>query len=551
MWQNNLCEASEIADDLLKSSPDNKDYVLLAAQINYWLDSDIVYTQSIFEKVLLLDPKNTEAKYGLANLYIRANNLISAKMLINEIALFDSSSPRFILLQKGFENAKVQNELVQSNKILEEARMFSSKKEYDSAIKLFNVYLLNDPNNRSVKLELANVYIANSELDTSLKIYDDLLKSDSDYEIEKQRAKVYLWNSDSLLAMQEFRKLNKKNPDDIETRLLLGDSYLQNGQVQNARIIYEDLLLKSPDSHILKTRLGWLGGSNKFSFNNFPTYIQLISRASYFTDNTDFSYSNFGLGFDLGVTNFLALGFSASRGQFTSADEGLRFNQIKGSAYIRFNETFSGAGSFGQTYFVSDERESIIELSLTAQKKNVYFITTFLNYSDAAFILYSPYLVNNRLNAYQFGLNGQYKFKNNLVVSGKYACIDVSDDNSGNQFVARLGKVFDSDITAGYEYYYYSFKNETQLYWSPKNFESHSIWADWILYEDETFDFTIGGKIGLIPQNDYILSEFYASIKYQIVKNLLLQGQFFTGSSFRSNTGYRSNSIQVSLIWGL
>ena len=551
MWQNNLCEAAEESDKLIKSSPDNKNYLLLAAQINYWLDKDLVYTQSLFEKVLVLDPQNGEAMYGLANLYLRSNNLADAEKLINEISLYDSSSQKFILLQKSFEAAKYQNELVESNKILEEARMFSSNKDYDSAIKSFNKYLLKDPDNKSVKLELANVYISNSELDKSIKIYDDLLKSKSDYEIEKQRAKVYLWNGDSLLALQEFRKLNQKYPDDVETKLLLGDAYLQNGQVQNAKIVYEDLLLKSPDSHIIKTRLGWLGGSDKFSFEKFPTYIQLIPRASYFTDNTDFSYSNLGLGFDLGVTNFLAFGFSASRGQLSSAEDDLRFNQIKGSAYVRFNNIFSVVGSFGQTYFVNDLQEDIIEVSLTAQKKNIFNLTAFLNYSDAAFILYSPFLVNTRLNAYYFGLNGEYKFKNNLVVSGKYSYIDVSDDNSGNQFVARLGKVFESDLTAGYEYYFYSYKTETQLYWSPKNFESHSIWADWILYKDDTFDFSIGGKIGLIPQNDFILSEFYASINYEIVKNLLFQTRFTTGSSFRSNVGYRSNSIQVSLIWGL
>ncbi len=551
MWQNNLCEAAAEAEYLLKSLPDNKNYVLLAAQINYWLDKDLVYTQSLFEKVLVLDSQNSEAMYGLANLYVRSNKLADAEKLINKISLYDSSTTKFVLLQKSLEVAKIQNELVESNKILEEARMYSSNKDYDSAIKSFNEYLLNDPNNKSVKLELANVYIANFELNKSIKIYDELLKSNSDYEIEKQRAKVYLWNGDSLLALKEFRKLNQKYPDDVEAKLLLGDAYLQNGQVQNARIVYEDLLLKSPDSHIIKTRLGWLGGSDKFSFEKFPTYIQLIPRASYFTDNTDFGYSNLGFGFDLGVTNFLTFGLSAARGQLSSAEDDLRFNQIKGSAYVRFNEIFSGVGSFGQTYFVNDLQENIIELSLTAQKKNIFNVTAFLNYSDAAFILYSPFLVNTRLNAYYFGLNGEYKFKNNLVVSGKYSYIDVSDDNSGNQFVARLGKVFESDITAGYEYYFYSFKTETQLYWSPKNFESHSIWADWILYKDNTFDFTIGGKIGLILQNDFILSEFYASINYQIVKNLLFQTRFTTGSSFRSNTGYRSNSIQASLIWGL
>ena len=78
-----------------------------------------------------------------------------------------------------------------------------------------------------------------------------------------------MWNGDSLVALQAFSKLNKKNPQDIETKLLLGDAYLQAGQLENARMIYEELSLKSPNSHILKTRLGWLGGSNKFSFEQF------------------------------------------------------------------------------------------------------------------------------------------------------------------------------------------------------------------------------------------------------------------------------------------
>lgn len=551
MWQNNLCDASEIVNELINLSPDNKDYLLLAAQINYWLDNDLVYTQSLFEKVLKVDPNNIEAMFGLANLYVRSYNLVEAEKLVSEISLIDSSSQKFVLLKKSFENAKVQNELVQLNSILEEARMFASNKDYDSAINSFKKYLKSDPNNKSVKLELANVHISNSELNKAIKIYDELLITNNDYELEKQRAKVYLWANDSLLALNEFRKLNEENSDDIETKLLLGDAFLKNGQVQNAKIIYEDLFSRSPDSHILKTRLGWLGGSDKFSFENFPTYVQVIPRASYFIDNNDFSYSNLGLGFDLGATNFLAIGFSGSRGKLSSIDDELRFNQIKGSAYVKFNETFSGAFGFGQTYFVNDQTENIIDLSFTAQKKNVFNVSALLNYSDAAFILYSPFLVNTRLNAYYFGLAGEYKFKNNLIVIGKFGYVDVSDENSGNLLVFRLGKSFEQEITVGYEYYFYSFKTETQLYWSPKNFESHSIWGDWILYDDETFDFNIGGKIGLIPQNDFIVSEFYASINYQIITNLLFQTRFTTGSSFRSNTGYRSTALQASLIWGL
>ena len=89
------------------------------------------------------------------------------------------------------------------------------------------------------------------------------------------------------------------------------------------------------------------------------------------------------------------------------------------------------------------------------------------------------------------------------------------------------------------------------LYWSPKNFEAHSIWADWILYEDEVVDFTIGGKVGLIPNNDFVLSEFYAAFNYKIVQSLFLQTKFATSSSYRSGSGYRANSIQASIIWSL
>ena len=155
------------------------------------------------------------------------------------------------------------------------------------------------------------------------------------------------------------------------------------------------------------------------------------------------------------------------------------------------------------------------------------------------------------MNAYHFGLNAEYRFKNNLILSGKYFYIDVSDNKTGNQFQARVGKVFESDITAGYEYFFYTFDTQSILYWSPKNFESHSVWSDWTLYKDDEVDFTIGGKLGLIPQNDYILSEFYAAFNYQIINSIFLQLRYTTGSSFRSNFGYRSNSIQASFIWNL
>ncbi len=551
MWQNNLCDAFTIANELVNSSSDNIDYLLLAAKINFWLDKDLNYSESLYEKVLRKDSKNIDALFGLADVYLKSKNIPQVENLIDKISSIESKSEQYIILNLDLEKLKIQNQLEENYKILEDARIHSAKKNYNSAIKFYKEYLSTDPNNNNVQLELADVYSANKELTKSISIYDELLQSNNNYTLEKQRAKFYLWNGDSSAALQEFKKLNQKNPEDVETKLLLGDSFLQNGQIQNARNIYEELLLKSPDSYIIKTRLNWLGGSDKFSFDRFPIFTQFIPIASYFTDNTDFGYLNYGLGFNLGVTNFLTIGLSGARGKLSSEINDLRFNQIKGSAYIKLNETFSANGSFGQTFFTDDLKENIIEFALTTRKENRFYLTGYLNYSDAAFNLYSPFLVNSRLNAYQYGANGEYRFKNGLMVSGKYFYLNISDENTGNQFIARLGKEFEQDFTAGYEYYFYSLKFMTPLYWSPKNFESHSLWADWLLYQDEVFKFNVGGKIGLILQNDYVVSEFNVSVSYQIINNLLLQSRFSTGSSFRSGVGYRSNSIQASLILGL
>jgi Flp pilus assembly protein TadD len=551
MWQNKLCEAVEVADNLVSKNPDNEKYLLLAAKINYWLDNNSNYTHSLYQRVLEKNPANKEALFGDANLLLKMDELTEAKDLIDRISTFDDSTSDYLGLINNYNFAFNQNTMNENFRLLEKARNFSSEKDYYSSIQQFKQYLEKNPTNKSVNLELADVFIADNQMDEAEKIYKSLLKTESDFEVEKRLAKVHLWDRDSLVAVNDFKKLNQIKPDEIETTLLLGDAYLQAGQTSNARKIYEELLIKSPDSHILKTRLGWLGGSDKFSFDRFPTFIQLKPNGLYFTDNTDFDYSNYGLGFDLGVTNFITLGFGGSRGQFSSENTVLRFNQLKATGYVKFNDVVSGSAAFGQTFFQNDLKENIIGVFLTAQKKKVFNVTGFLNYSDAAFLLYSPFLVNNRLNAYHFGLNAEYRFKNNLLVSGKYSYIDVSDDNFGNQFTARIGKIFNDEITGGYEYYFYTFDFLTTLYWSPKNFEAHSLWIDWTLFEDEFVNFVIGGKVGLIPQNDYILTDFYASFNYQIINSLLLQTRFNTSSSFRSNTGYRANSILVSLIWTL
>ncbi len=551
IWQNDLCEAQKEINILLTENPGNPDYQLMAANINLWLDDNLDESKTLFQKVLEKNPVNVEALSGLANLEIRNENYSNADSLIKQLESIDKSYPGLSHLKNSLIKLGEIKENEKLFKILNDARNLTAEGEYDSAIKLFKQYLSAAGENKNVSLELADVYLKLSDVKNAIGIYDKLLLSNYDYDIAKQRAKVVFWEGDSLTALKDFKKLVQKNPNDIEAKLFLGDAYLKTGQTQNARKIYEELLAQSPNSYILKTRLNWLGGSDKFSLENFPSYVQVIPQGYYFTDNTNFKLSNVSLGLDFGITKFISLGGSGSRGSLISADDNLRFTQAKGTAYLKLNEIISGSISFGQTYFANDKQESIVDINLSVKKKNVYSISAYLNYSDAAFILYSPFLVNTRLNAYYYGINADYRFKNNFIISGKYAYLEISDNNNGNQLQARIGKIFESDFTAGYEYYYYTFNKITSVYWSPDNFESHSIWADWNLYKDEITSFILGGKVGLIPQNDFVLSEFYASFNYKISNAILLNAKFTTGSSSRSNVGYRSTAFQAGFFWNL
>lgn len=550
-WQSKLCDAQIEIAELLKQNPDDINYNLMYAKINFWLDQNLLDAEKAYGKVLSKEPLNKDALLGLAFLKLRSENVTEAKTLLVQLESSDPSLPELNNLKQGIEELDLRLRKDEQIKMLEKARENVITGNLDYAIKSFQEYLKNDPENISVSRELADVFLLKGDLNSAIKVYDNLLKTNYDFETDKYRAKVIYWYGDSLQAVREFRKLSQKNPSDIETKLFLGDAYLKTGQTKNAQIIYEELLSLSPDSHILKTRLNWLGGSNKFSFERFPTFIQVVPQANYFVDNIDFKLANVGLGIDFGATKNIAFGISGSRGELKSESESIRFTQVKGSAYFRLTEVLSAAASFGKIYFADENQENIIEVNLSLQKKNIYNLSASINYSDAAFILYSPFLVKTRLNAYHFALAGNNKFKNGFIISGKYAYLDISDNNYGNQAQIRLGKEFEKDFDAGYEYYFYSVNKTSILYWSPDNFESHSLWADLNLVNEEKTNLTIGGKVGLIPQNDFVLSEFYASLSYPLLENLTLNAKFTTSNSSRSNIGYRSNSIQANIFWNL
>jgi Flp pilus assembly protein TadD len=540
--------AYEKAEILITKDPDNKNYQLLFGQISTWSNKDPELAEFYLEKVLSKEPSNYSALSTLALLLIQNNQLADAEKYLGELSRINSKDPEYLKLTYMMEAQKKANQEADLYRIAESAREQLLKKNCDEAITLFKLYLSDANANPEVRRELVHAYLCKSDYKNAISIYDELLlERPDDYLVAKERAKLFLWKKDYLTALNEFLILSKANPDDAEVKLLLGDSYVGVKDFSNAREVYEELLLISPSSPELQERLGWIEGPSYH--DGFPIYTMLTPDFNYFTDNFDFLYSTYGLRLDLGITNYLTIGASAYGGLLGSDSVTNNISIFKGSIIGRFSKTVYASASLGSTLFPNDENQLLAEVTLKAEQPKLYSFSANYYSMDAAQLLYSPNLIDTRLRTNYFLLMGDYIIKTGWKFAGSYAFVAVSDDNKANRLILRFGKIFDKIVGVGYEYYYFDVKNETELYWSPENFESHSIWTDWEIVNDADVTANIGGRLGYIPSDEFILREFYGVTSVKLADSFTIQGRLTFSTTAQSGKGYTSTSFGLSAFW--
>jgi tetratricopeptide (TPR) repeat protein len=553
-WNENYEIAKSEIKKLITNKPTNLDYHLFNGQLSAWTNSNLESGKNSLQKVLSNQPNNIPALTALAQINFQENNLEDAEYYTGRIRTLDSTNPDINNLQASIDQQKILNEEAELYKIVGSAREKIAAKKCREAIELYKSYLENVNANESVRKELADAYVCVEDNNNAIKLYSELIKENpGNFDLQKQRAKIYLWSGDSKSALTEFQKLADINPKDEEVKLCLADAYFAEGQYQPAREIYEDMLSDSPGSKVLQTRMKWLGpeGSSGMFASEFPTYMMLTPEAYYFSDNFDFLYSTYGLRYEFGVNDFLALGVGGYGGWLGSDSLTENISMLKGSGFLRFNKFIRASLTFGTTMFRNYSNSFLTEISLIAEDRKKYSFSVNFYSMDAAQLLYSPFLVPVRLRTNMILVQGYYINRSNWKFSGEYAFLDNSDDNNGNRLQLRLGKFFDKSFIAGYEYYYYDVKDVTNLYWSPSNYESHSVWADWYIEENENVNALIGGKVGYIPSDEFILREIYGLFTYRITQHFALQGRASFSTNVQSDQGYSSTSFNLAAFWTL
>jgi hypothetical protein len=179
--------------------------------------------------------------------------------------------------------------------------------------------------------------------------------------------------------------------------------------------------------------------------------------------------------------------------------------------------------------------------------------------SDAAVLLYTPYLIDLKYEARVYKLLGSYLSPARWRIQGYFKLVSVSDGNTGQELELRLGHEFFDEVSLGYEYLYTDFRRQPpfvpftnrgrQLYWAPQNLESHYAWIEWQAEADQMNTATLNAKIGYIPSYRATVREIGGEIRHHLTPALGISGIIAIGNTYRFDGGYSFVSVGAALYW--
>ena len=548
---------------LMKYDPNNKDYRLFADRLIGWnvinsKPEEIDNAITDLDKLLKNDPNNLSALVAMVYLnagksdFPTAENYLKTAFSIDPKSKEVEASGNFLNSWKQTEGERVlYRERGEVAKLMETGDYQGAENKYDEIISK-----LDNPD-KTILLEYAYVKTNAKKYDKAVSIYNQVLNKEYDIDVDIERAKLYRYMGDSTKALEEFSRLADKKPNDFFVNLYLTDSYLQMHDFSKARNVLQGIKSHIKDSTIvldsvqtaaLNLRYQWLPATGWAGLVGGFGRIALSPNYTYYRDNHGFELSSGGGSILLGLNSFLSIGAIFGRTAISSYQIGNRFTTLKGELYFRFSDYVSGSTGIGTVRSSTLESKKINDFMLKYEDPETLLIYGSYETNDARIILYSPYLAFDS-NSDIFKLLGYWQSKSGIKISGYFTYLTVTDGNSANQFQAKIGKQFYKAVMLGYEFEYQNFAYKSWAYYSPQDYQAHSLWAEWKAIENKPVKLVIGGRLGYIPADDFIIREAYVDAVYNPVTNFLIQGRISGGSTYRFDSNYNSFSVSISAYW--
>ena len=573
-WKKNFTEAKKYLDLARQISPNSPE--VESAQSNYEIHLVANEEQKTFEirnqAGKLSEEGKCEEALATYDIYKSKRTALTRDEML-EYASIATCAKQYTLAIEYYD--KVLIDKYDFTVALYRAKNYYYNRDTTKALEELEKITQMNPEDDEAKLILADTYAITDQLDKSEDLYREIKSKAEDekqLEIINQRM-VYLgeyYARDKRFDKAEkiFNEIEKENKNidikkDLNTRrLFLGDSYVLEEKYGDARSTYYDLLENTKDTsevRIIKERISWLppSGLSKglSSLKNFfllflPTNFGLSPFSTFYVDNQNFRLYNYGMRIDGGFIGFLSLGASWSRTNLNNSIINKDFTQFKGVAAIFLRKDLILSGSYGVLNIFGEPDKRIGDISLRYERENDFSFALSFENNDARTILYSPNLINVRINASHYRFSGLYNYNLIYRVSGFYNYFNLGDNNEGNDIQLRLGKKFVSNGYFGYEYYFSDFAFISPSYYSPQNFDSHSIWGE-LNWEFKKLKLKAGGKIGYVPKVDFIISEIFGEAIYNPILSLTVTAHLAIGNSFRYDSSYKSITASIFAYWGI
>lgn len=567
-WNFEWERAIEQLDMLLELEPDNLDYQLLRGQISVWTVLDLDEAKVLLENVHERQPENLSAIVALTSLYSWQKDFDTAKRYLDMAKNINPNNSDVLSAESNYFLHVSAYEELQTMQIKAEAGELAMEGDCEEAVYKYDEYLaqITGPT-RQEKIEYADINSCAQNFTTAIDIYDELLAEEYDYDLALRRAQNHYWNEDTLMALEQFEELVEEEPDNFMAKLYLGDSYFRVKEYGRADDMYDELMDEASDTsqiNMVERRREWMPPlgleAGIHSVGDFlsafiPTNIGIAPTANYYGDNQDFDFYNIGTRVDMGLLRYFNVGASIMRSHLNSDQEVFDFERnlttFRWLLSVHPVRYFSVGGSFGEVTTLGFEDKDVYDIYARYQIPDTMLISASYERNDTRLVIYSPDLLNISLDSDVYRLGGFYKPGKSWMLRGNYNYIKNSDNNKGNDFLFRFGKQFFENGYVGYEYYFSDYAFVSAFYYSPQEFNSHSLWAEWTKQYKENIKLMVGGKIGYVPDSDFVLNEIFADARYNPFLSLILSGRLTYGTSFRYDSSYNFFSASFSAYWSI
>ncbi len=158
----------------------------------------------------------------------------------------------------AFEQLKQAADIDSDNYYLKQALVSSylSQNRQDEAIQELEQMARQYPDKSSVLLTLVQMYGQKEDYKSMISALDrvELLEGKSE-QLSLQKFRAYVQMKDEKRAFAEMRSLAEEYPNDVRYRVLIGDLYLDNGKLSEAKNTYDEIGRDHPDNVNLQLSL--------------------------------------------------------------------------------------------------------------------------------------------------------------------------------------------------------------------------------------------------------------------------------------------------------